>query len=123
MSGTLRRGGIGVLLVGMLVSVTGCLDGARFARLDDQGGVVIYPLKKERESIYAGRFRADALKMIEEHCHGSYLIVREGETASQTSNLGLDSEDLLTTRRFWGLQFKCKEGNEEPQIKNKRGSS
>lgn len=89
-------------------AVWGCAEGARFAKVDERAGVVVYPLKKERESIYASRFRTEALQMIEGHCRGAYLIVREGETAPQTRNPGLDSEDMLTTRRFWGLEFKCK---------------
>jgi hypothetical protein len=45
--------------------------------------------------------------MIEEHCRKGYRIVREGETKGETRNSGLDADDLLTTRRFWGLQFQC----------------
>lgn len=97
----------GLLLLVCLGAVWGCAEGARFAKLDARSGVVVYPLKKERASIYASRFRAEALQMIESHCRGAYLITREGETASRTSNMGLDSEDLLTTRRFWGLEFRC----------------
>ena len=94
------------LLVGLL-AVTGCMGGAKLAQVTENGGVVTYPLKKDRESIYSP-FRSEALKLIEEQCHGSYRIVREGETQGVTRNSGLDADDLLTTRRFWGLQFRCK---------------
>ncbi|MFM8550906.1 MAG: hypothetical protein ACKOCD_01100 [Nitrospiraceae bacterium] len=98
----------GVLLGLCLVSMNGCAEGAKFAQLDEQGGIVVYPLKKERESIYASPSRAEAIKMIEAHCHGAYLITKDGETTSQTRNTGRDGDDLLTVRRYWGMQFKCK---------------
>ena len=97
-----------VLLAG-LTAGTGCMQGARFAEVDDQGGVVIFPLKKDRESIYSSPFRAEALAMIEKHCQGRYIITKEGETQPQTRMSGLDADDILSTRRFWGLRFRCKE--------------
>lgn len=98
-----------MLLLALLTAGTGCAQGAQFVQADDQGGVVVFPLKKDRESIYASPFRAEALAMIEKHCRGRYLITKEGETQPQTRMTGLDADDLLTTRRFWGLQFRCKE--------------
>lgn len=94
------------LLAGLLAA-TGCMGGAKLLQVTENGGVVTYPLKKDRESIYSP-FRSEALKLIEEQCHGSYRIVREGETQGVTRNSGLDADDLLTTRRFWGLRFRCK---------------
>lgn len=94
------------LLIGVL-ALTGCMGGAKLVQVSENGGVVTYPLKKDRESIYTP-FRSEALKLIEEQCHGSYRIVREGETQGVVRNSGLDAEDLLSTRRFWGLQFRCK---------------
>lgn len=105
--GRLSRSGL-LLLAVSLGAVVGCAEGARFAKMEARAGVVVYPLKKERDSIYASRFRAEALQMIESHCQGAYLITREGETAPQTSNTGRDSEEMVTTRRFWGLEFRCK---------------
>jgi len=93
-------------LTGVL-ALTGCMGGARLVQVTDNGGVVTYPLKKDRESIYSP-FRSEALKLIEEQCHGSYRIVKEGETQGVTRNSGLDADDLLTSRRFWGLQFRCR---------------
>lgn len=92
----------------LLATLVGCAEGARFVRVDEQGGVVVYPLKKDRESIYASPFRAEALKMIEQHCHGAYLITKDGETKSEMRTTGLDADEPLTTKRFWGLQFRCK---------------
>ena len=94
------------LLAGLL-AITGCIGGANLVQVTENGGVVTYPLKKDRESIYSP-FRSEALKLIEDQCHGSYRIVKEGETQGVTRNSGLDADDLLTTRRFWGLQFRCK---------------
>lgn len=96
------------LLVGL---AAGCAEGPKFVQLAPDGGVVAYPLKKDRDSIYASPFRAEALSMIDEHCgKQGYRIVREGETKGQTRNSGRDADELLTTRRFWGLHFRCKAG-------------
>jgi hypothetical protein len=102
------NGWTAVALAGLVLLASGCAEGARFLEVNEAGGVVAYPLKKDRESIYASRFRADALKMIADHCPKGYRITREGETQGETTNSGLDQDDLLTTRRFWGLQFRCK---------------
>ena len=95
-----------LFLAGALV-FTGCMSAVKLTQVTDGGGVVTYPLKRDRESIYSPD-RADALKLIEEQCHGSYRIVKEGETQGVTRNSGLDADDLVTTRRYWGLQFQCK---------------
>lgn len=97
-----------VILPAVFLLCVGCVDGAKLARVTETGGIVTYPLKKDRESIYSSPFRADALKLIEEHCKGSYLIVREGETQGQSTMSGVEGDDMVTTRRFWGLQFQCK---------------
>jgi len=99
---------LGVTGLVLLAALSGCAEGARFVRVDEQGGVVIYPLKKNRESIYASPFRAEALQMIEAHCHGAYMIIKDGETKPEMRTTGLDADEPLTTRRFWGLQFRCK---------------
>ncbi len=92
----------------LLLLCVACADGARFIQVNEQGGVVAYPLKRDRDSIYASPFRAEALKLIEAHCPSGYQITREGETRGETRNSVLDEDDLLVTRRFWGLQFRCK---------------
>ncbi len=97
-----------VVLPVVLLLCVGCIDGAKLARVTETGGVVTYPLKKDRESIYSSPFRADALKLIEEHCKGAYRIVREGETQGQSTMSGMEGEDRVAARRFWGLQFQCK---------------
>lgn len=99
----------GGVVLGLCLGIgNGCAEGVKFAQLDEQGGIVVYPLKKERESIYSSPSRAVAIKMIEAHCHGAYLITRDGETTPQTRNSGKDDDDRLTVRRYWGMQFKCK---------------
>ncbi len=104
----MNRHGLAALSLMLLFLCAACMEGARFLQLNEQGGVVTYPLKKDRQSIYASPSRAEALKMIEEHCQKGYRIIQEGETQGETRNSGLDADDLLTTRRFWGLQFRCK---------------
>jgi len=86
---------------------SGCMSAVNLAEVTEGGGVVTYPLKKDKDSIYSP-FRADALNLIEEQCHGAYRIVKEGETQGVTRNSGLDADDLISTRRYWGLRFRCK---------------
>jgi hypothetical protein len=94
------------LLLAVLLLETGCMEGAKLAQVTDTGGVVTYPLKKDRESIYQP-FRDDALKLIEDQCKGGYIIVREGETKGHRYASGKDDSDELASQRFWGLQFRC----------------
>jgi hypothetical protein len=101
------QGSLVVLLALSLVE-TGCAEGARLVQVNNEGGVVTYPLKKDRESIYASPFRTDALNMIEQRCGKSYTIVLEGETRGQSRRSGEEGEDEVSTQRFWGLQFRCK---------------
>lgn len=95
------------LFLAAALFVAGCMSAVKLTQVTEGGGVVTYPLKREGASIYSPH-RADALKLIEEQCHGSYRIVKEGETQGVTRNSGLDADDLITTRRYWGLQFRCK---------------
>jgi hypothetical protein len=96
-----------VVLIFLLLQ-TGCMGGAKLAQVTDEGGVVTYPLKKGRESIYSN-FRNDALKLIEEQCKGAYMIVREGETKGHSYASGREGgDDEIASQRFWGLRFKCK---------------
>jgi hypothetical protein len=97
-----------VAFMTIVLTCAACAEGARFTELDEAGGVIVYPLKKDRESIYSSKFRAEALKMMADHCPRGYRIIREGETQGQTTNTGRDDDAMLTTRRFWGFQFQCK---------------
>lgn len=92
----------------ILLVANGCVEGAKLAQVTDSGGIVTYPLKKDRESIYASPFRADALKLIEQRCGGSYNVIREGETHGHSRRAGKEGEDEVSTQRFWGLEFQCK---------------
>lgn len=99
------RGRWALLLLPLLW--TGCVDGAKLVQATDRGGTVVYPLKKDQESIYSP-FRSDALALMDEYCHGNYVIVREGETRGQAYPSGREGEEQVSVRRFWGLQFRCK---------------
>ena len=92
-----------------LLLATGCAEGAKLVQVTDSGGVVTYPLKRDRESIYASPFRGDALTLIDQQCGGRYTIVREGETKGRSYASGREGgDDEIATQRFWGLQFRCK---------------
>lgn len=80
---------------------------ARLVQTNDDGGVVTYPLLHDGATIYSAD-RQEALALIEDRCKRRYSIVREGETKGLTYNSGKDSEDVISTRRFWGIEFRCK---------------
>jgi hypothetical protein len=90
------------------LALAGCADGAKFLQETDQGGIVIYPYKGEQGSLVSS-FRRDALTLMEQKCHGSYSIVREGETKGRTRVAGSvqGSQEMVQEHR-WGIQFQCK---------------
>jgi hypothetical protein len=87
--------------------IAGCSEGAKLVQAHDRGGVVTYPYKEQVGSM-ATRFRSEALHMMEAHCKGGYLIVREGEAKGRSrvvENQGIP--DVITEHR-WGMEFQCK---------------
>ncbi len=80
----------------------------------------MFPLKRDRESIYASPFRAQALRLAEAHCAGRYRVVREGETRGREYMRGRGGEEAVTRQRFWGFQFMCREA---PAVEEHAGST
>lgn len=91
----------------LTVALYGCSEGLRLVQSSESGGVVVYPFK---ESGYLlSPFRKDALRMMQQHCGGSYRIVREGETKAR-SRINENSGGMEEIReRRWGIEFECKE--------------
>jgi hypothetical protein len=96
-------------LAALLVSVSGCSEGAKLARETDSGGVVTYLYREDRGGVLGSRYRRDALRIVEKKCPGGYSIVREGEAQGSRSGAGImeGTEDETSGRR-WALQFRCK---------------
>ncbi len=93
----------------MLVTVAlcSCSEGVRLVQSGDSGGIVIYPFKESGSLL--SPFRRDALQMMQQHCGGSYRIVREGETKAR-SRINENSGGMEEIReRRWGIEFECKE--------------
>jgi hypothetical protein len=89
------------------LALSGCVQDAKLVQVTGDGGVVTYPLKRDSDSIYSS-FRNEAFSLIEQHCNGKYVIVREGETKSMNYASGMmEGEEPVLTRRFWGIQFRC----------------
>lgn len=102
------RSGLSVLLL----AVAGCVQDAKLVQVTAEGGVAAYPLKRDSDSIYSP-FRKEAFSLIERHCGGKYAIVREGETKGVTYSSGLiEGDDPVLTKRYWGIQFRCRSGEQ-----------
>ena len=91
------------------LALSGCVQEAKLVQVTADGGVVTYPLKRDAVSIFSP-YRTEAFSLIEHHCLGKYAIVREGETKSVSYAPGLEGEDPIVTKRYWGIQFRCQVG-------------
>ncbi len=96
------------LVFALALLLTGCAEGAKLAQDDGDSGIVTYPFKSERGAMLSS-FRAEALAMIKEKCHGSYSIIREGEAKGRARVAGAieGGQDVVRERR-WGIEFRCK---------------
>jgi hypothetical protein len=103
-----RRSRIGLLAVMVSTLVLcGCSEGLRLVQSSESGGIVVYPFKETGSLL--SPFRKDALQMMQQHCGGSYRIVREGETKAR-SRINENSGGMEEIReRRWGIEFACKE--------------
>jgi hypothetical protein len=85
----------------------GCSEGLRLVQSSESGGIVVYPFKESGSLL--SPFRKDALEMMQQHCGGSYRIVREGETKARSRiNENPGGMEEIRERR-WGIEFECKE--------------
>ena len=98
-----------VCVAALLLSVSGCSEGAKLARETDAGGVVTYLYREDRGGMLGSRYRRDALQIIEKKCPAGYAVAREGQAQGTRSVSGImeGTEDELTGRR-WAIQFRCK---------------
>ncbi|MBA5867988.1 MAG: hypothetical protein GDA67_14945 [Nitrospira sp. CR1.3] len=96
---------LGILL---MISLSGCAEGAKLAQDYGDGGVVTYPYKGEQGSMLSS-FRKEALSLIKDKCSGSYTILREGEAKGRARVAGTapGSQEVVQERR-WGIEFRCK---------------
>jgi hypothetical protein len=103
-----RRSRIGLLAVmAFMLMLCGCSEGLRLVQSSESGGIVVYPFKESGSLL--SPFRKDALQMMQQHCGGSYRIVREGETKAR-SRINENSGGMEEIReRRWGIEFECKE--------------
>lgn len=90
-----------------MLMLCGCSEGLRLVQSSESGGIVVYPFKESGSLL--SPFRKDALQMMQQHCGGSYRIVREGETKAR-SRINENSGGMEEIReRRWGIEFECKE--------------
>ena len=103
-----RRSRIALLAVVILIlALSGCSEGLRLVQSSEVGGIVVYPFKESGSLL--SPFRKEALQMMQQHCGGSYRIVREGETKAR-SRINENSGGMEEIReRRWGIEFECKE--------------
>ena len=86
----------------------GCADGAKLARVNEDGGVVIYPFKGPQGAMLSS-FRKEALAIMQDKCGGAYSIIREGEAKGRTRVAGaIEGAQEIVRERRWGIEFRCK---------------
>ena len=86
--------------------LAGCAEGVKLAQDTESGGVVTYPFKENGHLL--SPFCKEAFKMIDQRCHGSSRIVREGETKGRSRiNENAGGAEEIKERR-WGILFECK---------------
>jgi hypothetical protein len=102
------RSRIGLLsAMGLMLLLGGCSEGLRMVQSSESGGIVVYPFKESGALL--SPFRKEALQMMQQHCGGSYRIVREGETKAR-SRISENPSGMEEIReRRWGIEFACKE--------------
>jgi hypothetical protein len=103
-----RRSRIALLAaMASILALYGCSEGLRLVQSSESGGIVVYPFKESGSLL--SPFRKEALQMMQQHCGGSYRIVREGETKAR-SRINENSGGMEEIReRRWGIEFECKE--------------
>lgn len=87
--------------------ITACAGGATLMQQTDRGGIAAYPYVPQRGPMVSS-FRRDALRLMDEHCHGRYRIVREGEARGRdrVSTTAPGAEEIVRDYR-WGMQYEC----------------
>jgi hypothetical protein len=102
-----RRSRIALLAVVLsILALDGCSEGLRLVQSSETGGTIVYPFKESGSLL--SPFRKEALQMMQQHCGGSYRIVREGETKAR-SRINENSGGMEEIReRRWGIEFECK---------------
>jgi hypothetical protein len=92
----------------LVVVLSGCAEGAKFAQRGPEGGVVTYPFKGDQGPMLSS-FRKDALGLMKDACDGGYTIVREGEAKGRARVVGgTEGGQEMVRERRWGIEFRCK---------------
>lgn len=95
-------------VLGLLLALAGCGEGAILVKDADNGGVVAYPYRAEQGTLLSS-FRKEAMQLMQQKCPGGYTTVREGETKGRLRQASpiAGSSDVVEERR-WAIQFQCK---------------
>ncbi len=91
----------------LMLVLYGCSQGPRLVQSSESGGIVVYPFKESGSLL--SPFRKHAIEMMQQHCGGSYRIVREGETKARSRISENPSGMEEISERRWGIEFECKE--------------
>lgn len=97
-----------VSVLSLVLTASGCGEGAILVKEVDNGGVVVYPYRAEQGNLLSS-FRKEAVRLMEQKCPGGWMTVREGETKGRLRQASpiAGSNDIVEERR-WGIQFQCK---------------
>ena len=97
-----------VIWLAMLVISVGCSQAVLLTHETEQGGVVTYLFKEDKDGPMGSPYRRDALKLIEVKCPAGYIVLNDGEVQGYSSMSSVGGAEGEVSGRRWGIEFRCK---------------
>jgi hypothetical protein len=92
----------------VLVLSVGCSQAVLLTHETEQGGVVTYLFKEDKDGPMGSPYRRDALKLIEVKCPAGYIVLNDGEVQGYSSMSTVGGAEGEVSGRRWGIEFRCK---------------
>ena len=92
----------------VLVLSVGCSQAVLLTHETEQGGVVTYLFKEDKDGPMGSPYRRDALKLIEVKCPAGYIVLNDGEVQGYSSMSSVGGAEGEVSGRRWGIEFRCK---------------
>src|SRR6266513_5866039 len=92
----------------VLVLSVGCSQAVLLTHETEQGGVVTYLFKEDKDGPMGSPYRRYALKLIEVKCPAGYIVLNDGEVQGYSSMSTVGGAEGEVSRRRWGIEFRCK---------------
>ena len=97
-----------VIGLAVLVTSVGCSQAVLLTHETEQGGVVTYLFREDKDGPMGSPYRRDALKLIEVKCPAGYIVLNDGEVQGYSSMSSVGGAEGEVSGRRWGIEFRCK---------------